>query len=259
MAKDKKNTGIDNTGENNSGNWNSGYGNSGDRNSGDWNSGDWNSGNRNSGNWNSGDWNSGYGNSGYGNSGNWNSGNWNSGYGNSGNWNSGDWNSGNWNSGYGNSGNWNSGNWNSGYGNSTERETGIFNSTPGTLRMFNKPTNKKWDDIDHPHFNEFHLNKWIPESEMTEAEKKADPDFFVRQGYLKTFTWEEAWADYWKDTTKKDRQRVLNLPNFDATVFKEITGIDVEVSDKPKTINIGGTEYEVTDELKNALKGLKEA
>jgi hypothetical protein len=232
MAKD--NIGIDNTGDNNSGNWNSG-----NRNSGDSNSGNWNSGNRNSGVWNSGD-----SNSGNWNSGNRNSGNWNSGYGNSGD---------------GNSGNWNSGNRNSGYGNSTSRETGIFNTTPGTLRIFNKPTDLKWEDIDHPDFDEFYLNKWIPESDMTDEEKKAEPKFHVRQGYLKTFTWHEAWANYWRDSHEEEKQKVLNLPNFDAEIFKEITGIDVEVAEKPNTIEIGGTVYEVTDELKDALKKLKKA
>ena len=98
--------------------------------------------------------------------------------------------------------------------------------------MFNKPTNLKWDDIDHPNFNEFYLTKWISESEMTDEEKKDDPDFFVRGGYLKEFTYEESWANYWKDTDEEDRQRVLNLPNFDPTVFKKITGIDVEEKDE---------------------------
>ena len=196
------------------------------------NSGYWNSGYRNSGYWNSGDGNSGYGKSGYGNSGYGNSGYWNSGYGNS-------------------------GNRNSGYGNSTNRETGIFNTTEGTLRMFNKPTDLKWDDIDHPDFDEFCLNKWIPESEMTDEEKKAEPEFQVRQGYLKTFTWEEAWANYWRDCDEDEKQKVLNLPNFSSEIFKEITGIDVEVAEKPNTIEIGGTVYEVTDELKDALKKLK--
>ena len=211
--------------------------NTGYRNSGDWNSGNWNSGNWNSGDGNSGDWNSGYGNSGYGNSGNWNSGDWNSG----------NWNSGNWNSGYRNSG----------YGNSTNRETGIFNTTEGTLRMFNKPTDLKWGDIDHPDFDEFYLNKWIPESDMTIEEKKAEPEFHVRQGYLKTFTWEEAWANYWRDSDGEEKQKVLNLPNFDATIFREITGIDVEVFKEPETIEIGGQVYEVSDELKEFLKKLK--
>jgi len=177
MSKDT-NTGVDNssdgnTGYGNSGDWNTGYGNSGDRNSGDWNSGYGNSGDRNSG-----DWNTGYGNSG----------DWNTGYGNSGDRNSGDRNSGDWNTGYGNSAN---------------RQSGIFCSTETTVRVFNKETDLTWDQIDHPHFAEFYLNKWIPESDMTDEEKKADPQFFVRQGYLKTFTDQEAWANFWKDTDEE--------------------------------------------------------
>jgi hypothetical protein len=206
MADKKNNTGIENTGDWNSGNWNSGYGNSGNKNSGYGNSGDRNSGNRNSGYGNSGDRNSGYGNSG----------DRNSGYGNSGDRNS---------------GNWNSGDWNSGYGNSTNRSAGIFNSKEGTVRMFNKETNLTWDEIDHPYFDEFHLTKWIPEEEMTEGEKIAEPEFYVRKGYLKTYSWEEAWANFWRDTDEENRQKFLNLPNFDAEVFKEITGIDVTKSD----------------------------
>jgi hypothetical protein len=210
-----------NTGDNNTGNGNSGNGNSGDFNSGNGNSGDFNSGDRNSGNGNSGDFNSGYFNSGDRNSGDRNSGDRNSGYGNSGYRNSGDRNS-----GYGNSG----------YGNSTNRESGIFCSTEGKVRIFNKPTNLTWDEIDHPHFSEFYLTKWISESEMTEEEKKDDPQFFVREGYLKTFTYKEAWANFWKDTDKENRQKFLNLPNFDADVFLEITGIDVRESDKKKDL-----------------------
>ena len=221
MSKDtKNNTGIEN---------------SGNRNSGGRNSGDWNSGNRNSGNWNSG-----YGNSGYWNSGNWNSGYRNSGYRNSGNWNSGDRNS---------------GDRNSGYGNSTGRSSGIFNSEEGTVRLFNKESSLKWDDIDHPSFDEFILNRWVAEDDMTDEEKKADPQFFVRQGYLKTYTNEEAWANYWKNTTEKERQKVLNLPNFDATVFKECTGIDVHVA-RQETITIGGIEYD-KDEVEKRLKDIK--
>ena len=147
----------------------------------------------------------------------------NTGENNSGNSNSGKLNSGDWNSGYGNSGDWNSG-----YGNSTERETGIFNSTKGTLRMFNKPTDKKWNEIDHPHFFEFYLTKWIPEEEMTDEEKESDKMFYVRQGYLKTFTYKEAWKNFWRDTDAENRKKFLALPNFDAKIFKDITGVDTE-------------------------------
>jgi hypothetical protein len=188
--------------QNNTGINNLGSGNSGDRNSGDWNSGD-----RNSGNWNSGDRNSGDRNSG-----NWNSGYWNSGYRNSGDWNS---------------GNWNSGNWNSGYGNSTNRETGLFNTIEPTIRIFNKDSGKKWEEINHPHFNEFYLNKWIEEKDMNDEEKIKEPLFYVREGYLKKYEYEEAWTNFWRDTDEENRQKFLNLPNFNADIFFEITGIDV--------------------------------
>jgi len=199
--------------------------NTGKDNTGENNSGDWNSGNRNSGNWNSGNRNSGNRNSGYGNSGDWNSGDWNSGYGNS-------------------------GNGNSGYGNSSNRQAGIFNSTETTVRMFNKETNLTWDEIDHPDLDEFYLNKWMPESQMTDQEKKDDPQFFVREGYLKTFTWTEEWANFWKDTSEENRQKFLNLPNFDPSVFKEITGIDTEITEE--SIEIEGKKYTLS-EIKKAL------
>ena len=215
----KNNAGLENSGNRNSGYGNSGYGYSGDWNSGDWNSGDWNSGNRNSG------------------------------YGNSGNWNSGNRNSGDGNSGEGNSGYGNSGEGNSGYGNSTNRESGIFNSEEPTIRMFNKPTDKKWDEIAHPDFSEFYLTKWISESEMTDEEKKADPNFYVKQGYLKKFEWKEAWANFWKDTDEENRKKFLALPNFDAVVFGSITGINVGVKSlkgKKVTVKFDDVEYTAT-------------
>lgn len=202
-----------------------GSNNTGEENTGYRNSGDWNSGNRNSGNCNSG--------------------NCNSGNRNSGDCNSGDWNSGNGNSGNCNSGNCNSGNWNSGYGNSCNHSGGIFCTETPKLYLFNKPCDKSWGEIDHPWFSEFQLNKWVPESEMTDDEKKEQADLHIRGGYLKTYSWEEAWANYWKDSDEEEKQRVLNLPNFDADIFKEITGIDVN-ADKTcegKIVEIDGKKY----------------
>lgn len=115
--------------------------------------------------------------------------------------------------------------------------------------MFNKPTDLTWDEINHPHFKEFYLNKWIDESDMTDEEKKADPQFFVRKGYLKTYEWKEAWANFWRDTNKENRQKFLDLPNFDSKVFEDITGIDVEVekpslSGKTVKVELDGVSYE---------------
>ena len=159
------------------------------------------------------------------------------------------------NTGDRNSGDWNSGNRNSGYGNKTSRETGIFNTTQGKLRLFNKETDLTWDEINHPYFEEFYLNKWIPESEMTTEEKKAEAEFHVRGGYLKTYEWEEAWANYWRDSDEEERQKVLNLPNFDADIFEECTGIKVNAVSE--TIEIAGHKYSKS-EVEERLKGLKE-
>jgi hypothetical protein len=222
--------GYRNSGDWNSGNWNSGYRNSGDWNSGDRNSGDWNSGNWNSGDWNSGDrnsgnWNSGYRNSGYRNSGDWNSGDWNSGYRNSGDRNSGDRNSGDRNSGDRNSGDRNSGNWNSGDWNS-----GFFNTnTPDKILIFNKLCEREiWEKAYKPVFLFFKLTYWVNESEMTDEDKAADPNFYVRCGQLKKRDYKEAFKLSWDKADKEDRIKVKELPNFDAKIFFEISGINVD-------------------------------
>jgi len=184
------------------------------------NSGDWNSGDRNSGHWNSGDRNSGDWNSGHRNSGDWNSG-----HRNSGDRNSGHWNSGHWNSGDRNSGDRNSGHWNSGY-----RNSGYFNSkTPDEILVFNKMCKiSDWDYADKPDFiYEVQLTYWVDESDMSDADKIADPHFHVRCGQLRTRTYKEAWKHAWDNADPKDRILIKELPNFDADVFFEISGIDL--------------------------------
>ena len=192
------------------------------------NSGDWNSGNRNSGNRNSGDWNSGNCNSGDWNSGNWNSGDWNSGNRNSGNWNSGDWNSGDWNSGNRNSGNWNSGDWNA-----TSFSNGCFNTVSPKIYMFNKPTDwtfEQWfncrarrllNEIDDCPLEYVYL------SDMTDEEKAAHPEAETTGGYLRKRTTADNARKWWAGLSADDQNVILSLPNFDAAIFKEITGVDV--------------------------------
>jgi hypothetical protein len=232
-----RNSGNWNSGNQNSGNWNSGYRNSGYRNSGNWNSGnrnsgdqnsgDQNSGYRNSGNWNSGDRNSGDQNSGYRNSGYRNSGNWNSG-----NRNSGDQNSGDQNSGYRNSGNWNSGDRNSGDQNSGYRNSGAFctNDNP-EVWLFDKPSGilvKDWENHQAVQIllRNLEINIWIYSNSMSDAEKEAHPGWQVRDGYLKTISLKEAWANMWPNLDQRSRQVFLDLPNFSWEKFTHITGIE---------------------------------
>ena len=173
-----------------------------------------NSGNRNSGDWNSGDWNSG----------DWNSGDWNSG-----NRNSGDWNSGNRNSGNRNSGNRNSGDWNK-----TSFSNGCFNTVSPKIYMFNKPTDWTFEQW----FNcraRYLLNQiedcpleYVWFDSMTDEEKAAHPEAKTTGGYLKERTTADNARKWWAGLSADDRNIIFSLPNFDAAIFKEITGIDVD-------------------------------
>ena len=196
-------------------NGNSGYFNSGYRNSGDWNSGDRNSGNFNSGYFNSGNFNSGYFNSGYRNSGDWNSG-----YRNSGDRNSGDWNS----------GDWNSGDRNSGIFNSCNNSNGVFCRKESTIKIFDLDSNMTLSEFKNSEYyraltsSPLKLTEWI---EYTDEEKKEDIDKAMICGYLKKYTYKEACESWWDNMTEENKEIILSIPNFNKTVFKSITGIQI--------------------------------
>lgn len=187
------------------------------------NSGKHNSGHYNDGNFNCGDWNSGNYNCGFFNSGDFNSGHYNSGKHNSGDHNSGHYNCGDWNSGNFNCGDWNSGN----------RNNGFFNSNEPTVRMFNKDTGLKISEIHIPKFCCFELTRWIDRDDATEEEKREhENEIKTCGGFLKTLDYKEAWRIAWDKADKEEREKILRLPNYDNTVFKEITGIDAEIKEK---------------------------
>ena len=199
----------------NSGYGNSGYGNTGNDNTGNWNSGDCNSGNLNNGNNNTGNRNSGDCNSGSHNSGNWNSGDCNSGH----------WNSGNWNSGHWNSGNWNSGDWNSGHLN-TPAQKYTF--------IFNKQVKKSvLESTEFPSFMFFVLTEWVPARDMSQVEKEQHPEYAITGGYLKRYDYKEAFRKSFEEAKRlpdwpEQLKRLKALPNFDAKIFEEISGIKEE-------------------------------
>ena len=190
----------------NSGLFNTGDKNSGDRNSGYCNSGHYNSGDRNSGHYNSGDWNSGYCNSGH-------------------------YNSGNWNSGHCNAGDKNSGSYNSGTANSCDYSNGVFcTESDKNIRIFNKPSGMSLAEFYNSIYwaamqsVPFILTEWI---DYTQNEKEADEQKSLIGGYLKEYTMEEAWANWWDKLTDENKEIIKQIPNFDPEIFKEITGIEV--------------------------------
>ena len=173
-------------------------------------------------------------NSGDCNSGDWNSGNCNSGNRNSGNWNSGNRNSGDCNSGNRNSGNRNSGDCNSGDWNKTSFSNGCFNTVSPKIYMFNKPTDwtlEHWLNCRARYL----LNQiddcpleYVWFDSMTDEEKAAHPEAKTTGGYLKERTTADNARKWWAGLSADDRNIIFSLPNFDAAIFKEITGIDVD-------------------------------
>ena len=148
---------------------------------------------------------------------------------NSGNRNSGNWNSGDWNSGNCNSGDWNSGDWNK-----TSFSNGCFNTVSPQIYMFNKPTDWTFEQW----FNcraRYLLNQiddcpleYIWFDSMTDEEKAAHPEAETTGGYLKERTTADNARKWWAGLSADDRNIIFSLPNFDAAIFKEITGIDVD-------------------------------
>ncbi len=225
-----------------------------ENNIGDRNIGDRNIGDRNIGDRNIGYSNFGYRNLGYNNIGNSNLGYRNIGDRNIGDRNIGDSNFGSWNLGYRNIGNSNIGDnniGNSNIGNSNigDNNIGCFNSTsPNTIRVFNKECDKsEWENCIMPQWLHFSLNfditarlhKWVSYENMSDEDKKNNPNSEKLGGYLlggirKELSKEEKIEIYknsaqknWNHTTEEDRQLTFKLPNFDADVFFKIFGIDV--------------------------------
>ena len=202
-------TGRCNTGNRNTGNWNTG-----NRNTGDWNTGDWNTGNRNTGDWNTGDWNTG----------NRNTGNRNTGNRNTGDWNTGDWNTGDWNTG-----NWNTGDWNK-----SSFNTGCFNTEEQKIMLFNKPSNmtySEWLDSDARYLlNQIPKDvvEWVYEEDMTDEEKAAHPTYETTGGYLKVLDESECGQLWWGSLSDRRKEIIKAIPNFDAEIFFQCTGVRVD-------------------------------
>lgn len=147
---------------------------------------------RNTGKHNSGMLNSGSYNSGNRNSGNYNSGDYNRGNGNSGDCNGGNCNVGDYNKGSYNTGSYNSGYYNSGYYNSGSYNSGSYNSGRYNSGFFNtdEPTVRLFNKDSGMTFEEFF-------------------NLRINMDYL-----------------EESKSIIQNLPNFDAQIFYEATGID---------------------------------
>jgi len=69
---------------------------------------------------------------------------------------------------------------------------------------------------------------WIWESDMTDEEKENNPSYKTTGGYLKRVKVTNEDKQKWFDNlSNHNKQLILDMPNFDPDIFKDITGIDV--------------------------------
>ena len=190
------------------------------------NTGDRNTGNRNSGNGNTGNGNTGDYNTGHYNSMNGNTGNRNTGYNNTGNRNTGDYNTGDCNTGNRNTGDRNTGDWNK-----SSYNTGCFNTEEQKIMLFNKPssmTYREWMDSDARYLlNQLPKNvvEWVHKENMTDTEKAAHPTYETTGGYLKVLDESECGQLWWDALADYQKNIIKGIPNFDADIFFQCTGI----------------------------------
>ena len=195
---------IVNIGKNCTGRCNTGNRNTGNRNTGNWNTGNRNTGNRNTGNCNTGNRNTG----------NCNTGNRNTGNRNTGNWNTGDWNTGDWNK--------------------SSFNTGCFNTEEQKIMLFNKPSNmtySEWLDSDARYLlNQIPKDvvEWVYEEDMTDEEKAAHPTYETTGGYLKVLDESECGQLWWGSLSDRRKEIIKAIPNFDAEIFFQCTGVRVD-------------------------------
>ena len=198
-------------------------------NSGDCNTGIWNTGDCNTGSWNTGNRNTGDCNTGDCNTGDCNTGIWNTGDCNTGSWNTGDFNTGDRNTGDWNTGDWNTGDWNTG-----DFNTGCFNTEEQKIMLFNKPsdmTYREWLKSDARRLlNRMPKNVviWVYESDMTDEEKAAHPTYETTGGYLEVLDESECGSLWWDSLTDREKEVIKAIPNFDAEIFFQCTGIRVD-------------------------------
>lgn len=153
-----------------------------------------------------------------GNTGLFNTGDRNTGYRNTGDRNTGDRNTGNWNTGDSNTGDFNSCNY----------SNGIFCTQSPKISLFNKSTDYTMEEFKQTEWyysltnGTFELTKWVY---YTEEEIKKDESKRNTSGRTVATDYKEACKNWWKSLSKKDKDIIQTMPNFDNAIFEEITGI----------------------------------
>ena len=148
--------------------------------------------------------------------------------------NVGDCNTGSYNTGCRNTGNCNTGSYNTGDWNKSSHNTGCFNTEEPKILLFNKPSDMTYRDwlesdakklLDQMKRNDVY---WVFASKMTDEEKAEHPTYKTTGGYLKEIDYSECVQLWWNSLSDIQKDIIKEIPNFDAEIFFECTGIRVE-------------------------------
>ena len=138
-------------------------------------------------------------------------------------------NTGNCNTGNRNTGDWNTGDWNK-----SSFNTGCFNTEEQKITLFNKPSDITYNDWLRSDAR-YLLNQipkdvveWVYEEDMTDEEKAANPTYETTGGYLKVLNESECGQLWWGSLSDFQKNYIKSIPNFDAEIFEQCTGIKVD-------------------------------
>ena len=140
-----------------------------------------------------------------------------------------DWNTGDCNTGDCNTGDCNTGDWNK-----SSFNTGCFNTEEQKITLFNKPSDITYNDWLRSDAR-YLLNQipkdvveWVYEEDMTDEEKAANPTYETTGGYLKVLNESECGQLWWGSLSDFQKNYIKSIPNFDAEIFEQCTGIKVD-------------------------------
>ena len=128
----------------------------------------------------------------------------------------------------------NTGNRNTGDWNKSSFNTGCFNTEEQKITLFNKPSDITYNDWLRSDAR-YLLNQipkdvveWVYEEDMTDEEKAANPTYETTGGYLKVLNESERGQLWWGSLLDFQKNYIKSIPNFDAEIFEQCTGIKVD-------------------------------
>lgn len=127
----------------------------------------------------------------------------------------------------------NTGDWNTGDWNRSSFNTGCFMTEEPKIMMFNKPTNmtyRDWLESDARYLLNGipkNVTAWVYACDMTDQEKADHPEYTITGGYLKTLDEKDLAQVWWDGLSDRERKIIYGIPNFDAEIFFQCTGIKV--------------------------------